>query len=109
MGNINNNDSVDNWRKKIEDQLSLIAQQLEKTQIAEYVQLLNKPKRLFFLNFWSGIARGIGIAIGVTVFSALIIIILQKIGALNLPLIGDFIAEIVKIVQAQLNYDTKYY
>jgi len=46
-----------------------------------------------------------GIAIGVTLFTATIIYGLQKLGALNLPIIGDFIAEIVKIVQAQLELD----
>ncbi len=76
--------------------------QLERVQIADYVQLLNNPKRLLFLNILTGIARGVGIAIGFTLFAATIIYVLQKLGALNLPIIGDYIADIVKIVQVQL-------
>jgi len=76
---------------------------LERVQIADYIQLLNNPKRLVKLNLLTGIARGIGIAIGFTIFTATILYALQKLGALNLPIIGDYIAEIVKIVQAQLD------
>ncbi len=82
--------------------LQKIAENMEKTQIADYVQLLNRPRRLIAVNLVAGIARGVGIAIGFTVFTATIVYALQRLGALNLPIIGDYIAEIVKIVQAQL-------
>lgn len=86
----------------ISDKLDELGKQLERVQIADYVSLLNSPKRLVKLNILTGIARGVGIAIGFTIFTAAIIYILQKLGALNLPIIGDFIAEIVRIVQSQL-------
>jgi hypothetical protein len=79
-----------------------IAQQLEKSRIAEYTQLLNRPWRLIWTNLLAGTARGVGIAIGFTFFAATIIYVLQALGALNLPIIGDYIADIVRIVQRQL-------
>lgn len=94
--------------KSIGKKLDELGLQLERVQIADYVQLLNRPKRLFFLNLMIGIARGIGIALGFTIFAATIIYFLQKLGALNIPIIGDYIAEIVKIVQAQLNVDASF-
>jgi len=86
----------------LNERLKKIADQMEKTQIADYVALLNRPTRLIFINLYTGIARGVGIAIGFTVFAALIVYFLRMLGALNLPIIGDFIADIVKIVQVQL-------
>lgn len=86
----------------LNDRLVKIANQMEKTQIADYVMLLNKPRRLILINLMTGIARGVGIAIGFTVFAAVILYALRLLGALNLPIIGDFIADIVKIVQVQL-------
>ena len=50
-------------------------------------------------NFFAGISRGIGIGIGVTVITAMLIIILQKIVTLNIPIIGEYIADIVEIVE----------
>lgn len=80
--------------------------ELEKSRIAEYTQLLNRPWRLIWLNVLSGTARGVGVAIGFTFFAATIIYILQILGALNLPIIGDYIADIVRIVQRQLELNT---
>ncbi|WP_445322368.1 DUF5665 domain-containing protein [Paenibacillus sp. IHBB 10380] len=84
---------------------SSIAQQLEKSRITEYIGLLNRPWRLIWLNMLAGTARGVGIAIGFTFFAATIIYLLQVLGALNLPIIGDYIADIVRIVQRQLELD----
>ena len=92
----------------IEKRIDELGVQLERVQIADYVALLNKPKRLLMINLLIGIARGVGIAIGFTIFAATIIYFLQQLGALNLPIIGDYIADIVKIVQAQLNIDSTF-
>ncbi|GJM77766.1 MAG: DUF5665 domain-containing protein [Paenibacillus sp.] len=80
--------------------------QLERSRIAEYTELLNRPWRLIWLNLLSGTARGVGVAIGFTFFAATIIYVLQVLGALNLPIIGDYIADIVRIVQRQLELNT---
>lgn len=83
-----------------------IASEMEKSRIADYTQLLHKPFRLIWLNLLSGTARGVGIAIGFTFFAATIIYVLQVLGALNLPIIGDYIADIVRIVQRQMELNT---
>ena len=82
------------------EQLSL---NLERMKLAEYVELLNRPWRLFYINFMSGLSRGLGIALGFTVLSAVVIIVLQRLMVLNLPGMSSFIAEIVHLVQLQLN------
>ncbi len=75
---------------------------MEKMKLAEYVDLLNRPGRLFFINFFAGVARGLGMAVGFTLLGALLIYTLQRLQVLNLPVIGEFIADIVKIVQNNL-------
>ncbi|MNM21297.1 hypothetical protein D3C81_316560 [compost metagenome] len=82
------------------------AQRMEKSRVMEYTELLYSPWRLIWLNLLSGVARGVGIAIGFTFFAATIIYVLQVLGALNLPIIGDYIADIVRIVQHQLQLNT---
>ncbi|WP_051531026.1 DUF5665 domain-containing protein [Clostridiisalibacter paucivorans] len=84
--------------KKIED----IAIKLEKTKIAEYVDIMNNKWRLIYINFIAGLARGFGMAIGFTILGAFTLYIMQRMITWNLPLIGDFIAEIVKIVRENL-------
>jgi hypothetical protein len=87
---------------KLNRKLEEISLSLEKLGIAEYVTMLNNPRRLFYINFWSGLIRGFGMAIGFTLLAALVIYILQKLAVLNTPLIGQFIADIVNIVQTRL-------
>ncbi|HHW29096.1 MAG TPA: hypothetical protein GXX21_06055 [Syntrophomonadaceae bacterium] len=91
-------DLIEALKEKVEE-LSL---NLERMKLAEYVELLNNPKRLLFINFVSGLARGLGIAVGFTLLGALVLFILQRLVVLNLPVVSDFIATLVHLVQLQL-------
>lgn len=88
--------------KQMNERLTALADKMEKVQIADYVALLNRPRKIILTNLLAGTARGVGIAIGFTIFAAVIVYMLRLLGALNLPIFGDFIADIVKIVQVQL-------
>ena len=72
---------------------------LEKKNIEELIYLLGTKKEIAKRNFIAGIFRGIGIGIGVTIISAIIIYLLQRLVRLNLPGIGMFINDIVDIVE----------
>lgn len=89
---------IQNLMGKIEE----LNESLEKASIAEYIELYRKPRRLLYLNFLAGIVRGFGIAIGFTVVGAFFLYGLGRIAALNLPVVGEFIAEITRIVQNEL-------
>lgn len=86
----------------IHDRLKTLAVKMEAEQIGEYIRLMNTPRKLIAMNIVSGISRGVGIVIGVTVFTALILYLLRMLGALNLPIIGDYIADLIQIVENEL-------
>lgn len=85
----------DELNKKLDD-LNYV---LSRNKVLELVELLGNRKELIFRNIWSGIAKGIGIGIGVTIITAIILWILQRIVAWNIPVIGEYIADIVDIVE----------
>ncbi|MTI69920.1 MAG: hypothetical protein FH751_06695 [Firmicutes bacterium] len=91
-----------NEKNELEDKVYDLALKIEKTKIAEYVDILDNKWRLLSINFVAGLARGFGMAVGFTILGALFIYIAQRIITLNLPVIGDFIAELVKIVKQNL-------
>jgi len=93
---------MDALRRKVAE----LSMNMEKMKLAEYVNLLNSPWRLLWINLISGIARGLGIAIGFAILGALALIFMQKLVALNIPVIGGIIADIVEIVQQQLKAKT---
>ncbi|MEK3885209.1 DUF5665 domain-containing protein [Paenibacillus sp. PL2-23] len=98
----NNLNALQKSLAALDKRMQHIASEMEKTHIAEYVDLLNRPISLIWRNLLAGTARGVGIAIGFTFFAATILYVLRILGALNLPIIGDYIADIVRIVQIQL-------
>jgi hypothetical protein len=88
--------------RRLNQRVGRLLQEMDKFNIAEYMELLNNPRRFFWINFLGGLSRGVGVALGATIVAAVLIAILQRIVVLNLPIIGDFIADIVKIVQNRM-------
>ncbi len=89
-------------KKSLEDKIDDLSNKLEKSKIFEYVNLLETPSKLLVINFWIGIIRGLGMAIGFTILGAALIYILQKVVLWNLPVISDLISEIIRMVKEQL-------
>lgn len=85
--------------EKLNENLDKINYILSKNNVIELVELLGNSKKLIWRNFISGISKGIGIGIGVTILSAILIYLLQKIVRLNIPIIGEYISDIAQIVE----------
>ena len=101
--NHNDKNSGENYFKIIEKKVDEISLNMEKFKLIDYVNYLKNPRKLLYANFISGVARGFGIAVGFSLLGALGLYLLQKIVMLNLPLIGEFITDIVDIVQKNLD------
>ena len=71
----------------------------ERKNTEQLIYLLGSKMEIAKRNFIAGVFRGIGIGLGVTFISAVIIYFLQKIVRLNLPIIGKYIYDIVEIVE----------
>lgn len=95
-------DKEEQFLPRLTRQLEELSANMERMRLAEYVEMLENPKRLLYINFLVGIARGFGGAIGATILVAIALYFLQKAVVLHLPVIGDFIAQLVRIVQIQL-------
>ena len=54
------------------------------------------------MHFIAGMIRGLGSAIGFTILGAALVWLLQDLAQRNLPVNGDFLADIVNVVQRRL-------
>ena len=72
---------------------------LQEGNFVELTYLLGNRKEIIIRNLIAGIFRGVGIGIGVTIITAILVFLLQKIVKLNIPIIGEYIADIVEIVE----------
>jgi hypothetical protein len=73
-----------------------LAERFEKLEILEFLELKSNPWKMLALNFLGGLARGFGIAVGLTVVFGLAAYVLSRL--ISLPIIGEYIAQIVEIV-----------
>ena len=85
--------------KKINKKIDKINNVLERINIIEFSYIIGSKKEILKRNLIAGIARGVGIGIGVTVVTAIIILLLRRLIMLNIPVIGDYIADVVEIVE----------
>ena len=86
-------------KKVLNDNIEKLLYSLEKSNIEEIMNILGSKKEIAKRNFIAGIFRGIGIGVGVTIITAVIIYFLQKLVRLNLPIIGKYIYDIVEIIE----------
>lgn len=90
-------------KKNIEEQLleklESLNYILNKNRVLDLIELTGNTKKYFIMNFLSGITKGIGAGIGFSIITALIIYLLQKIIKLNIPVISQYISDIIEIVQ----------
>ena len=84
------------------DQLELLVGRLERMRLEEYLRFVQDKRRFFRVNFWAGVARGLGAAVGFTILGAALVVILQQIATRNIPLIGDFLAQLLRVVQERM-------
>jgi Domain of unknown function (DUF5665) len=81
--------------------LQKVAVFMEQSRLGSYVDLMNRPGRLIWLNFLAGLARGIGIFVGGGLVGAIVLLIMvrvlretvQTLG--GLPWIGTQVEEII--------------
>jgi len=88
--------------KSLESKLEKLAEMLDRMNLADYTALLQNPWRLLWINFIAGSARGLGIAFGFAILSALLLYLLRGLMLANLPVIGDIVATIVRLVDQKL-------
>ncbi len=82
--------------------LEYIAQRMEQMHLERYLRYVHNWRRRLLMDFLSGIVRGVGFSVGFTVLGALLLYILRNIALANLPVIGEFLAELVRIVEQKL-------
>ncbi len=86
--------SSDDWKA-----IEKVATYLERSRLNDYVYLMDKKSRWLRFNLMGGVFRGIGLAIGFSLLGAVAFLILQQVVTLNLPVISDFIADLLYLVE----------
>ena len=79
-----------------------IVRQMEQLHLDAYLRYVGDWKRRLLGEFLNGIVRGVGFSIGFTLLGALILYFLRNAAIANLPGIGEFVADVIRIVERNL-------
>lgn len=82
--------------------LERVAHRMEQLHLDAYLRYVHNWKRRLLVEFLGGIARGVGFSVGFSVLGALLLYMLRNVALANLPVIGKFLAELVRIVERNL-------
>jgi len=79
-------------------QIEKLSRKMDNMRVAEYTEMITNPKRIIWMNFIVGLARGLGMGIGFTLLAGVVIYLLRS--WVNLPFVGKLIADLLQIIEA---------
>ena len=86
----------------MDERIERLIRAAEKLRLEEWVRFEADRKRRLFDAFWQGVFRGLGIMVGFSMVGALVLYILQALARQNLPLIGDYLARVIQLVESRM-------
>ena len=87
----------------LDERVERIIDAAERMKLAEYVRYQSDRKRRLRDAFLEGVLRGLGFMVGFSMLGALVIYLLQGLALQNLPLIGDYVAKVVMLVESRIH------
>jgi len=82
-------------RDRLEERVDRLAGTLERMRLEEYLDHVSNRRRLVMEHILYGMARGFGFMLGFSILGAALVVILSRLAIQNVPLIGDFLAEVI--------------
>ena len=64
---------------------------LNAADVVEFLEYLKSGKRVFWVNFRAGVAKGLGVTVGMTVILGILVWVLTML--VDLPLVGEYFKE----------------
>ncbi|MFD2702738.1 DUF5665 domain-containing protein [Paenibacillus shunpengii] len=86
--------------KNLNQRLEGIIQAMESAEFKDILENYTSPKKRILANLTAGIARGLGMSVGTVLVLAILGWVLSLIVDMNLPVIGQYIAELQGYIDA---------
>lgn len=100
----NEKEQQTDYAKETYEKLKLLCDEINQAQLLRYIELVNSPKKLFWMNFLSGLAKGLGLTIGTAIVLTILFKLTQHIISLNIPYItvwvSEWIAQVTNLLRA---------
>ncbi|MDT3427592.1 hypothetical protein J2Z22_003155 [Paenibacillus forsythiae] len=84
--------------KRLNTRLDQIAESLEKSEFKDILENYTDPKKRIITNLMAGVSRGLGLSLGTFIVLGILGYVLSLF--VNVPVIGEYLAEIKKYIDA---------
>ena len=84
------------------DLISKLTDTLERMHLDDYLEYVSNRRRMIWNNLLYCVLRGLGFTLGFTVLGALVVVLLRHLLVINIPGIGDFLAEVIHAIEARM-------
>ena len=84
------------------DLISKLTDTLERMHLDDYLEYVSNRRRMIWNNLLYGVLRGLGFTLGFTVLGALVVVLLRHLLVINIPGLGDFLAEVIHAIEARM-------
>lgn len=87
----------------LDERVEKIIDAAERMRLGEYVRYQSNRRARLRDAFWEGVLRGLGFMVGFSLIGALLVYVLQALMRANIPLIGDYLAKVVMLVESRMH------
>ena len=82
---------------KVNARLSFFERLARQYNLLDVLMSINNPRRLLWLNFIAGVARGLGLTVGTAIILGILFFILKSF--VSLPIIGEYIGDLIDFIE----------
>ncbi len=90
---------MDNRTDTRQTDAEILLQRLDNAGLTEYVRLSQKTGKILWLNFLSGVARGLGFSIGASMVLAIVYKVLTRIISMNIPYLTELLQQVMSMAK----------
>ena len=90
------------------DRLNVLLNRLDNYDLKQYLRLSQNVPRILWLNFLSGIARGLGFTIGTAIVLAIIYKVISTLISMNIPYLTEMLENLVALIGDMARSPGKY-
>ena len=90
---------MNNDKQAATEQLEKLATRLENCGLEEYIKLSQRTWKILWLNFLSGIARGLGFTVGTAIVLAIAYKVLKQLISMNIPYLTEVLKDVVELIK----------
>ncbi|MDL2263225.1 DUF5665 domain-containing protein [Synergistaceae bacterium OttesenSCG-928-I11] len=84
------------------DRLERLLERMDNSGVSEFVRLSQNTGKILWLNFLSGIARGLGFTVGTAIVLAVMYKAIAELISMNIPYLTEMLTNFIDMIQLHM-------